>query len=483
MKIKIYIYIITILLFSKINAQWTNYTPSNSGLISNNVQALAIDNQGNIWVGCNQYSGIGGIFKFNGTNWTNYTSSNSGLVDNNIQAIAIDAQGNKWFGTEYGGVSKFDGTNWTTYNTSTTDSAMAYDNVNAIAFDAQGYVWLGTIGGVSMFDGAHWFEYNTISGLVNNNVQSIAIDSQGNKWFGTWGGVSRFDGINWTSYFKVYNDSGLLNNNILVIAIDSAGNKWFGTNNGVTKFDGTNWTNYGAFMLGNEVLSIAIDSAGHKWFGTNIGVSKFDGINWTNYTTSNSGLLGDTISSIVLDRNGNEWFGTLEGLQKLHEIPIEAINVNPANDSIAVEENASLLATISPWNATFTGYFWTSSNDAVAIVNDSGIVTGIATGTAYIVATVEIFGNYTDTCKVIVIGPNNQINQTISQLSFYPNPARDYITIKGTNTDFLQIQIADLNGIVLIEEQIRNKLVDITSLLPGIYILRINNSIFKLVKL
>jgi ligand-binding sensor domain-containing protein len=47
-----------------------------------------------------------------------YEKWNSGLPDNAVYAIAIDGQGNKWIGTYGGGLAKFDGVRWTVYNTS-----------------------------------------------------------------------------------------------------------------------------------------------------------------------------------------------------------------------------------------------------------------------------------------------------------------------------------------------------------------------------
>jgi ligand-binding sensor domain-containing protein len=73
---------------------WTVYNNSNSGLPNNTVKAIAIDGQGNKWIGTNS-----GLAKFDGVNWTVYNNSNSGLPDNNVLAIAIDGQGNKWIGT------------------------------------------------------------------------------------------------------------------------------------------------------------------------------------------------------------------------------------------------------------------------------------------------------------------------------------------------------------------------------------------------
>jgi ligand-binding sensor domain-containing protein len=59
----------------------------------------------------------GGLAKFDGVNWTVYNTLNSGLPNNWVYAIAIDGQGNKWIGTLGGGLAKFDGVNWTVYNT------------------------------------------------------------------------------------------------------------------------------------------------------------------------------------------------------------------------------------------------------------------------------------------------------------------------------------------------------------------------------
>jgi ligand-binding sensor domain-containing protein len=43
-----------------------------------------------------------GLSKFDGVNWTVYNTLNSGLPNNDVTAIAIDKQGNKWIGTKKG---------------------------------------------------------------------------------------------------------------------------------------------------------------------------------------------------------------------------------------------------------------------------------------------------------------------------------------------------------------------------------------------
>jgi hypothetical protein len=119
--------------------EWIVYKTYNSGLPSNWVYAIAIDGQGNKWIGTY------GLAKFDGVNWTVYNTSNSGLPDNRVWAIAIDGQGNKWIGTDGGGLAKFDGLNWTVYNTS--NSKLPDNTVYAIAIDEQGNKWIGTWGG------------------------------------------------------------------------------------------------------------------------------------------------------------------------------------------------------------------------------------------------------------------------------------------------------------------------------------------------
>jgi ligand-binding sensor domain-containing protein len=151
-----------------------------------------------LWVGTN-----GGLVKLNKLtgDFIVYDTWNSKLPDNWVTAIAIDGQGNKWIGTALGGLAKFDGVNWTVYNTS--NSGLPSNGVTAIAIDGQGNKWIGTYGGgIAKFDGVNWTVYNwRNSGLPDDIVLAIAIDWQGNKWIGTWGGgLAKFDGKNWAVY-------------------------------------------------------------------------------------------------------------------------------------------------------------------------------------------------------------------------------------------------------------------------------------------
>lgn len=78
------------------------------GLISNVVQCIQKDKDGNMWFGTPS-----GVSKFNGTDWESFTQQD-GLVNNNVLCIAVDLDGSLWFGT-VNGVSHFNGTIWKNY--------------------------------------------------------------------------------------------------------------------------------------------------------------------------------------------------------------------------------------------------------------------------------------------------------------------------------------------------------------------------------
>ncbi|MEJ5306048.1 MAG: T9SS type A sorting domain-containing protein [Ignavibacteria bacterium] len=130
--------IFPILSFSQ-NPEWINFTASNF------VYAIALEGD-YVWVG-KWGGGLVRIDKRTG-NMTFYTKA-SGLPNNNVSAIAIDGQGNKWIGTDGGGVAKFDGVNWTVYKRS--NSGLPDNRVLAIAIDGQGNKWIGTGGGLAVY--------------------------------------------------------------------------------------------------------------------------------------------------------------------------------------------------------------------------------------------------------------------------------------------------------------------------------------------
>lgn len=282
---------------------WTSYT---SNGLSDGVNAIAIDMQGDKW-----FAIFNGIIKFDGSIYTLYNDSNSALVSNRVYCISIDAQNNKWIGTD-GGVSKFDGNNWTTYLSDTTVQAISIDPQNNIWFSKRGY-------GLSKFDGANWTSYSTTNcGLPSNYISTIAINNKNIKWFGDEfeGRVTRYDDKSWNLYTIPNPTPAVAMLGISAMAIDVKGNAWIEVPlSGVFKFDDTNWIT----ILGDaNVHSLAIDNKGYGWVGYQVwfggGVSKFDGEKWVNYNIDNSGIINNWITCIAIDKQGNKWIGTRVGV-------------------------------------------------------------------------------------------------------------------------------------------------------------------------
>lgn len=77
------------------------------------------------------------------------------------------------------------------------------------------------------------------------------------------------------------------------------------------------------------------------------------------------------------------------------------VTVSPSTATVAVSGTEALTATVAPATATNQNVTWTSSDTAVATVDDDGVVTGVSAGTATITAT-TVDGGFTDTCSVTV---------------------------------------------------------------------------------
>jgi len=220
-----------------------------------------------------------------------YRTNNSSLVSNTVNALAVDPGHIRWFGTDLG-ANSFTGSAWGVYTVQNwwLDTNM----IKSMAAGPDSMIYLGTEGtGVSRLkmdpvDGITsasvidwtWSGLEDPEGdkLVSDSVYSILIEADGRQWFGTDHGVCMHTGNNtkrdWTTYTT---DDGLAHNFVQAIARDKSGNMWFGTKAGVSRFDGAAWQTFTTAngLAGNEVFDIAVSANGAVWFCTNAGVSRF----------------------------------------------------------------------------------------------------------------------------------------------------------------------------------------------------------------
>lgn len=83
-------------------------------------------------------------------------------------------------------------------------------------------------------------------------------------------------------------------------------------------------------------------------------------------------------------------------------INVTGVSINKQNTTIIIDDNETLIATVSPDNATNKNVTWSSNNTSVATVSSSGVVTAKAVGTAVITVTTSD-GSKSDNCTVTVV--------------------------------------------------------------------------------
>ncbi len=359
----------------KSGSDWQTYTSSNSPLPGNNINAIIIDNNLNKWIGTNN-----GLVKYNGTDWLIFNTSNSPLPSDIINTFKIDPASNLWIGTA-NGLVKYDGINWTVYNSS--NSGLTRNNITSIEFGINNSVWVGVKissyydngGGVFKFDGSSWSNYMPYNWPWNySSITSLAVDSSNNVWIGAqkWNGETA--GIfllnttsNTIAFYDTVPGAGLF----FALFIDSLNTKWIGTDNGLVKHQNSIYTIINTSNSGltkNELLGLCIDKFNNKWFvsfsdiimsGPPVqmgSLTKFDGTEWTTYTYLNSPLIFGGALFCTADDIGNLWVSPPSYVQ-----------------NVLIKFDGSEWTTISLPSAAVSAYLFADIDSSIYLNTNAGL--------------------------------------------------------------------------------------------------------------
>jgi len=123
------------------------------GLLSNSVQAMVEDDEGNYWIGTRvvekdnpdpaKRKGKGGLSKFNGKIFTHFPEI-KGLSGQDVYGVYKDRAGNIWISTTSNGIYKYDGDSFTNYKVKDENQV----GVMGFLEDSTGRLWLGCAGGL-----------------------------------------------------------------------------------------------------------------------------------------------------------------------------------------------------------------------------------------------------------------------------------------------------------------------------------------------
>jgi uncharacterized protein YjdB len=125
--------------------------------------------------------------------------------------------------------------------------------------------------------------------------------------------------------------------------------------------------------------------------------------NWQTVSTSVSLSSGDQTLRILAS-SGSGWNINWFEVKSSSTVAVTGVTVSPTSASIDVGATQQLTATVSPSNATNKNVSWNSNNTSVATVSSSGLVTGVAAGSATITVTTQD-GNKTATSAITVSAP------------------------------------------------------------------------------
>jgi len=259
---------------------------------------------------------------------------------NQVQALCVDRQGDLWCGTRGGGVVRIPkGTNnFIRYLHSPNDpSSISNDFVSAIYEQRNGPLWIGTYGGgLNRFNRQSGkFHRYMNNGKKNTDLQAKYIvclleTSDGSLWIGSEGdGISRRNAATgvFTQFRNIAGDSTSLSSNFVYSFLeDQKKNLWIGTwGSDLDQFDPKEQqfihyrhipgdpTTLGAA----SVLSMAEDREGKIWIGTPDGLSCFDHTTkrFVTYTEKN-GIANPSINSIAVDKHNSIWVATNHGVSQ-----------------------------------------------------------------------------------------------------------------------------------------------------------------------
>lgn len=304
------------------------------GLSNNYIVSLAQDHKGYIWIATES-----GLNRFDGKQFIVYNKSNSGLSSNELNALLTDPGSDKiWIGTQRDGLCCFDYATETITSLKHEESELASNDIPYLSLASDSGIWITHYHtGIQHYDTRKntftTYNYKTVAGLPGR-YWAAADDGRGNLYIGhVLNGLSIIDLKKHTFHNYRHNPENphsIPGDEVYSICVDHNKNIWVGTNKGAALFNpATNQFTTFQHKKGDEysllpgtVMDIKQMKNGDLWFATSMGgisilnmqsntFTDARNIRFRNITVTNDeyGLTGPYVRRLLQDSFGNVWIG------------------------------------------------------------------------------------------------------------------------------------------------------------------------------
>ncbi len=274
----------------------------NKGLITNHIKDIIEGKEQKLWIGTDK--GVG-VFNYMTETFKFFNQENTGseyITQNSVNALTIDNQGNVWIGWAGDGIDvlNLNKGHIMHLDSSNPNSGIKYDWITCLYTDNNNNIWVGTWkGGLTVinrekniFKGWPVISINAKKQLNNYSPNSIYQDSNNEIWIGLWeDGLLKVefndnDSLAIKTHIKNKRSNSLSGNIVFNITEDKEKRLWIATNYGldylylnnekkVYSFTETN--NISKPNNFNAIFSLLCDDAGLLWAGTmGKGIEKID---------------------------------------------------------------------------------------------------------------------------------------------------------------------------------------------------------------
>jgi len=188
--------------------------------------------------------------------------------------------------------------------------------------------------------------------------------------------------------------------------------------------------------------------------------------------------IGNNVLEPVFDFFGKPFkfqraLGAIESDSVFTNISVSSIQLNLQSSELLLGDSINLSVDILPINATNKKINWSSYDNKIASVSDSGLVISHSIGSTYIYAEAQDNG-IKDSC-LIIVNEVSSINNNENDVLISPNPVKQLLKIKLHSDEIYEIEIFNYFGRKVLTS-FNQQEINTSEFAKGIYFLKVKTN-------